>query len=86
MERITQVVRGPKGEILNAIELEAAEIAHQKVLCPGCKDKIFASWPDGWDEHAAYLCDMPGNSPDARKDEFKKRYSRLLGAAQEDGD
>ena len=73
-----RVKRGIYGEIINALELSADEIAHEKVLCPGCREKIFQMWPEGWDAHSAFRCvENLGVTHQERKAAFKSRF-RLL--------
>ncbi len=67
------------GTILNAAVLTASDVAHKRVLCPGCMEKEFEMWPEGWDAHAAYRCKgVDGNSPQARKAEFKQILGHLF--------
>jgi len=75
----TEIYRSPDGTITNAADLVADQVAGQRVLCPGCREMIFASWPEGWDAHATHKCS--GVSPDgtrARKAEFKRRFAGLF--------
>lgn len=67
------------GTILNAAVLTAADVAHNRVLCPACMEKVFAMWPEGWDAHAAHRC--PGMEPgpaEARKAEFRRVLGHLF--------
>ncbi len=73
------VERGPNGAILNAIKLTAREVAGQEVLCPICERKVFKSWPEGWDAHAAHRCKGLANATEEeRKAEFKRRCAHLF--------
>jgi hypothetical protein len=74
-----RVQRGSDGTILNAAVLSAAQVAHERVLCPACMLKVFERWPEGWDAHAAHRCegvDLAG--PEARKTEFKRVLGHLF--------
>jgi hypothetical protein len=67
------------GCILNAAVLTAADVAHKRVLCPACMEKEFEMWPEGWDAHAAHRCKgVEGDSPQARKAEFKRVLGHLF--------
>jgi hypothetical protein len=67
------------GTILNAAVLVAADVAHRRVLCPACMDKVFEIWPEGWDAHAAHRCKgLDGSTPQERKAEFKQALGRLF--------
>jgi hypothetical protein len=66
------------GAIGNAIDLTADDLAGQRVLCPECARKVFVSWPEGWDAHAAYACEVAGATPEERKANYKDRYRRLF--------
>lgn len=73
------IYRSPDGVILNAAELTPDDLAQQRVLCPGCGQKTFAKWPEGWDAHAVHRCaGVPGGSPDDRKAAFKSRFGHLF--------
>lgn len=59
--------------------LTARDVAHKRVLCPGCGVKVFAMWPEGWDSHAAHRCTgLAERGLAARKAEFKSRYRHLF--------
>ncbi len=46
-------------------------------LCPACGKKRFASWPLGWDAHAAHTCTgVTGGTPEERKRVFREIYLR----------
>ncbi len=65
--------------IVNANVLTAAAVAERRVRCPGCDDKIFVSWPEGWDAHAAHRCaGLSGATEEERKVEFKRRFAHLF--------
>ncbi|HLG04529.1 MAG TPA: insulinase family protein, partial [Gemmatimonadales bacterium] len=67
------------GVILNAEELSVALVTGKRVRCPGCRMLVFRSWPEGWDGHAATRCrGLGGTSREARKSEFKRRFSHLF--------
>lgn len=71
--------RGEGGEILNAVDLTAEEVVGERVLCPGCRQTVFASWPEGWDAHAAHRCGgADGATRAARKASFKRRFAHLF--------
>lgn len=71
--------RGEGGEILNAVDLTAEEVVGERVLCPGCRQTVFASWPEGWDAHAAHRCGgAEGDTRAARKASFKRRFAHLF--------
>ncbi len=72
------VERADDGAITNAEDLTADDLAEEKVLCPACRRKVFASWPEGWDGHAGYACGIAGDTPEERKANFKERYRRLF--------
>lgn len=73
------VRRGEGGEILNAVDLTAEDVVGQRVLCPGCRQTVFASWPEGWDAHAAHRCGgVEGATRAARKASFKHRFAHLF--------
>ena len=61
------------------MELTAAEVVHETVLCPACHEFVFKMWPEGWDGHSGWKClglassDIPG-----RKREFKQRFGFLF--------
>ena len=59
-------------------ELTADDVAGQRVLCPGCGKKVFESWPEGWDAHAGYRCNMPGATIEDRKLTFKNQFGHLF--------
>ncbi|MFL5495383.1 MAG: hypothetical protein ACJ8DC_13450 [Gemmatimonadales bacterium] len=71
---------------MNAAVLSAAEVAHERVLCPACMYKVFEKWPEGWDAHAAHRCDgvNPG-TPEERKAEFKRVLSHLFRGNEKRG-
>jgi len=74
-----KVQRGSDGTILNAAVLTAAEVAHERVLCPACMDHSFTMWPEGWDAHAAHRCKgLDEGTAQARKAEFKRVLSHLF--------
>ena len=65
--------------ILNAAVLTAADVAHKRVLCPVCMEKVFAMWPEGWDAHAAHRCPGLEHGPiDARKAAYRKALGHLF--------
>jgi hypothetical protein len=73
------IERGPTGAITNAASLTAREVAHQLVVCPGCEQKVFKMWPEGWDSHAEHRCKgLSAVGPEERKAEFKKRFAHLF--------
>jgi hypothetical protein len=65
--------------IVNANALRADEVAQRRVRCPGCDEKVFVSWPEGWDAHAAHRCGgLAGGTEEERKVEFKRRFAHLF--------
>lgn len=67
------------GVILNAEELAADQVIGRRVLCPSCRSLVFASWPGGWDAHAATRCrGLAARDAAARKAEYKRRYETLF--------
>ena len=67
------------GVIQNAEELTVGQVVGKQVRCPACRTLVFTSWPEGWDAHAASRCrGLPGNDPETRKAEFKRRYGQLF--------
>jgi hypothetical protein len=81
-----RVQRGTDGTILNAALLSAAEVAHDRVLCPACTYKVFEKWPEGWDAHAAHRCEgvNPG-TPEERKAEFRRVLGHLFRGSEKRG-
>jgi hypothetical protein len=73
------VKRNRDGVVTNAAELNAGEVANQRVLCPGCHKMIFKKWPLGWDAHAATICaGIKSGDEKERKAYFKKRFAHLF--------
>jgi len=72
------VERGPDGSITNAAALTAADVTHDRVLCPICERKVFAMWPEGWDMHAAHKCRVAGETHEERKAAFKRQLRHLF--------
>ncbi|WP_025411321.1 hypothetical protein [Gemmatirosa kalamazoonensis] len=73
--------RDAAGVIVNADELTADEVALQRVLCPGCREKVFEEWSAGWDAHAAHRCaGMTADTTEERKSEFRRRFGHLFRA------
>ena len=67
------------GAIINVLELRAAQVSHEKVLCPACHEFVFQKWPEGWDGHSGYKCSgLVASSIDERKAEFKDRFGFLF--------
>jgi hypothetical protein len=55
------------------------DIVGRAVMCPACGEHRFASWPYGWDAHAAHVCrGLVSASPAERKAEFRTRSQRLF--------
>lgn len=76
-----EIMRDGAGVIVNAASLVAGQIVHERVLCPACKRKVFAMWPEGWDAHAGSLkaCEPDlGDSAQERKIEYKRRFRALF--------
>lgn len=73
------VERNRDGVIMNAGQLTSNEVVRDRVLCPGCQNKVFEMWPLGWDAHAAFKCvGVKGGSEDERKEDFKRQFSHLF--------
>jgi hypothetical protein len=54
-------------------------LVNKRVLCPGCRQKVFVKWPMGWDAHAAHGCSgLNGTDPHQRKNDYRTRFSRLF--------
>ena len=70
--------RDVSGAITNADQLTADDVAHQRVICPGCREKVFAMWPEGWDAHAAFRCGGVRGTREQRKTEFRRRLAHLF--------
>jgi hypothetical protein len=80
-QKSDRVRRGDGGEILNAEELTADDVAMQRVLCPACRHKVFEEWPGGWDAHAGSPTACTGLAAvgaEARKEEFRNRFGQLF--------
>ena len=76
------VRRDAHGVILNAVELSADDVAMQRVRCPACDEKVFETWPGGWDAHAAHVCPgIPRGSENKRKAEYRRQFSHLFRGA-----
>jgi hypothetical protein len=74
-----RAIRRPDGAITNAMELTAADLVHQKVICPACEAFVFRMWPEGWDAHAAFRCSgLETLTPTERKREFRRRFGSLF--------
>jgi hypothetical protein len=81
-----RVQRGSDGTILNAAVLSAAEVAHERVLCPACMSKVFERWPEGWDAHAAHRCEgVSLGTPEERKAEFRRVLGHLFRGGERQG-
>jgi hypothetical protein len=76
-QRFGLVNRDADGAITNAADLTADDVVGEKVLCPACRHKSFACWPEGWDGHAGHACMIEGDTPEERKAAYKQRF-RLL--------
>ena len=64
---------------MNAAVLSAALLAHRRVLCPICMEKVFEMWPVGWDAHAAHKCaGLDDGTEQERKAAFKGALSHLF--------
>lgn len=73
------IERGDNGVIINAALLSAVAVVRERVLCPGCRAKVFLVWPTGWDTHAAHRCEgLNGITSADRKAEYKRRWSYLF--------
>ncbi len=72
-------VRDSNGTIINAALLRVDDVAHRKVLCPACGEKVFKMWPEGWDSHAAHQCGgLESKGLKKRRAEFKFRLRHLF--------
>jgi len=69
-----------QGAVIDDVDgLTAADVAGKRVRCPACGEKVFASWPLGWDRHAEIGCTgLRGNNSEERKTEFKRRCRHLF--------
>lgn len=72
------VERNRDGVITNTKDLAVDEVAGERVLCPGCRDKIFKAWSEGWDAHAAHKCSAVRGGTEERKANFKQRWRYLF--------
>jgi hypothetical protein len=71
--------RNEDGVITNAKDLTVDDVVGNRVLCPGCHDKVFQAWPEGWDAHAAYRCSGARGTTEAeRKTSFKHQWQYLF--------
>ena len=74
-----RIRRNADDVILNAAELTDTDVAMRCVLCPGCNEKIFEMWPEGWDAHAAHVCSgMSGTTGAERKAEYRRQFGYLF--------
>ncbi len=65
--------------IINAAVLRDSRITKKRVLCPGCGEKVFEQWPEGWDAHAAHKCaGLESKGQVERKAEFKATFRHLF--------
>jgi hypothetical protein len=81
-----RVQRGSDGTILNAAVLSATELAHERVLCPACMYRVFETWPEGWDAHAAHRCEGVNlGTPEERKAEFRRVLGHLFRGDERQG-
>jgi uncharacterized protein (DUF433 family) len=72
-------IRREDGAIINATELPAENLTHDKVLCPACRVFVFQKWPEGWDGHSGWKCTgLEGSDVEERKTEFKLRFALLF--------
>jgi hypothetical protein len=73
------VMRDTRGVIVNADNLNADDVANERVLCPACRNHVFVQWPLGWDAHSAHRCiGISGVTQEQRKAKFKARYRHLF--------
>jgi len=85
-EKPVRIQRGSDGTVLNAAVLTADEVAHERVLCPACMLKVFESWPEGWDAHAAHRCEGVNlGTPEERKAEFRRVLGHLFRGGERQG-
>ena len=73
-----EVRRDRSGVIINSVALTDNEVVKERVLCPGCREKVFEEWPFGWDSHSAFKCKGVSGTPEERKTEFKQRFAQLF--------
>jgi len=67
------------GVIINSDDLTVDDVVGDRVLCPGCGDKVFEKWPLGWDAHSGQTCDgIVGATEQDRKSAFKERFRHLF--------
>lgn len=64
--------------ILNAGNLRSNEVVHRRIICPGCGNFTFDSWPEGWDGHAQVCAGLEEEDPERRKAEFKATFRHLF--------
>jgi hypothetical protein len=65
--------------IRNFAGLASRDVARRRVICPACGQKLFESWPAGWDAHAAHACSaLKSVGARTRKEEFKRRFRHLF--------
>lgn len=77
--RIMKAILNPDGVILNAAVLTVDAVAHKRVLCPACGQKVFQVWPEGWDAHAATVCSgLTATGAKARKEEYRAALGHLF--------
>jgi hypothetical protein len=73
------VRREAAGIIINAAELTADDVVSQRVRCPACDDKVFDTWPLGWDAHAAHVCrGLHATTETERKANYRSRFAHLF--------
>ena len=80
-ENKTPINRNVDGVIINAEDLTLSDVVQERVLCPGCHEKVFEKWPFGWDAHVASRCrGAEGSTEEERKTYFKERFAHLFKA------
>ena len=80
---MTQPKIDKNGYITNAMDLTAADVIGEKILCPLCSREL-RRWPQGWDAHAASprMCNLSSETPEDRKAEYKERLRHLFWKQQ----
>jgi hypothetical protein len=71
--------RTSSGDVIRVMpHLKAADVAGRRVLCPACNQKIFESWPLGWDAHAHSCVGVKEQNRHDPKSAFKARFRHLF--------
>ncbi len=73
-------IKDAEGFIVNAAVLRDSQVVGRRVCCPGCGERIFKSWPGGWDGHAQRCRGLASTDEASRKTEFKTAFRALFRA------